>query len=466
MMERRLRPKQDESKKKLLVVDDEESLRHYLRLLLSREGYDVETAENASEAWKLLQEKPFSIVLSDVRMPGEKDGLQLLEECQRRGNSAAFVMMSAYGSRDLAMKAIRLGAFDYVEKPIQKDDLLFTLQKFLERERLHQENRQLKAVLRSVQTEEEMVASSPAMKQLLTVAQRVASFPSTVLIQGESGTGKELLARAIHRWSERAQGPFVAVNCGSIPDNLLESEFFGYSKGAFTGAIRDHTGLLESASGGTLFLDEVGELPLALQVKLLRVLQESCLRRIGETHLRKIDARILAASNRDLVREVEAGRFRQDLFYRLHVVTLTLLPLSQRLEDIPPLLSHYLDHFNAQFGTSLQGISPEAMRCLLAYPWPGNVRELRNVVERAVVLEEGPALSLHSLPSEIQQAQRPSPVLPSPHDLSLKKALREVEQRYIVHALEKTQGNRTAAAKLLEISHRTLLYKLKEYSIS
>ncbi|MCB9637421.1 MAG: sigma-54-dependent Fis family transcriptional regulator [Myxococcales bacterium] len=456
-------PKDKERHARVLVVDDEESIRHFLTLSLQREGFEVKVAGHAEEALSLLPDFAADIVLCDIRMPGEMDGLGLLRHlCQQRF-PGRMVMMSAYGSRDAALEAVRQGAYDYIEKPIQRDELLLLLEKLLERERLQKENRAMREVLRRGREDGGIVASSSVMQRVLDVARKVSSFPTTVLLQGESGTGKEVLARAIHQWSPRNNGPWTVINCGSIPEALLESELFGYGKGAFTGALHDRLGLFEAAHGGTLFLDEIGEMPLALQVKLLRALQEGAIRRLGETSTRAIDVRVIAATNRDLSQEVEAGRFRQDLFYRLHVVNLTLPPLRDRLEDLPLLLDHFLAFFNARFGTHIEGVSPDTLKGLMHYHWPGNVRELRNVIERSMVLAEGDWLGLETLPPEILAGPVHEEALQEGY--SLKKAMRRLEENFIQRALEKTEGNKTAAAKLLEISPRALLYKIKDYGL-
>lgn len=459
-------------KTRVLVIDDEESIRHYLKLLLERENFWVEVASGGDLGLKLAQGGGFDIVLCDIRMPG-RDGLNFLEEFRRRGVVGEVIMMSAYGSRDTALEAVRRGAYDYVDKPIQRDELLLTIHKLLEREKLRRENRRLQVALLDGYEDEGIIGCSQSLKNVLLMAQKAAKFPSTVLITGENGTGKELVARALHRWSDRRDRAFVAVNCGSIPENLLESELFGYQRGAFTGAHRDHAGLFEAAHQGTLFLDEIGEIPVALQVKLLRALQEGTIRRLGETSTREVDVRILAATNKDLQMEVEGGRFREDLFYRLNVITLEIPPLRERTEDIPLLLDFYIKRVNACFGTQLRGVAPDAMRAIMKYEWRGNVRELKNMVEQSAVLEESNQLTLATLPPHIQAFERSERAEFSPDmmswlegDLSIKQASRRLERLLIRVALEESGGNRSAAARVLEISHRALLYKMKEYDIT
>ncbi|TNE52203.1 MAG: sigma-54-dependent Fis family transcriptional regulator [Deltaproteobacteria bacterium] len=464
------------AKTRVLVIDDEESLRHYLKLLLEREGFDVKVAVDGEKGLQQALKEEFDIILCDIRMP-ERDGLGFLEEFRKSGRVGKVIMMSAYGSRDTAFQAINLGAYDYVDKPIQRDELLLAIHKLVEREKLQKENRRLQMALMDGYDDEGIIGRSESLKKVLVRAQKAAKFSSTVLITGENGTGKELVARAIHRWSDRADRELVDVNCGSIPENLLESELFGHARGAFTGAHRDHTGLFEAAHNGTLFLDEIGEIPVPLQVKLLRALQQGQIRRVGETQTRDIDVRIIAATNKNLPEEVDAGRFREDLFYRLNVVTLEIPPLRDRKEDIPLLLDFYMRRFNAsltvqQLDHQLKGVSPEAMRALRSYDWPGNVRELKNAIESAAISEETNQLTLKSLPGPIQDFE--SSATPSSEsmlalfggDLSIKRNTKKVERILIQKALEETEGNRTAAARLLDISHRALLYKMKDYEIS
>lgn len=460
------------AKTRVLVIDDEESLRHYLKLLLEREGFEVNVAEDGEEGLLRVQESEYNIILCDIRMPG-RDGLGFLDEFRTSSSSGEVIMMSAYGSRDTALEAVRRGAYDYVDKPIQRDELLLAIHKLLEREKLRKENRRLQMALMDGYEEEGIIGRSQSLKYVLSMAQKAARFPSTVLITGENGTGKELVARAIHRWSDRADRPIVDVNCGSIPENLLESELFGHARGAFTGAHRDHAGLFEAANNGTLFLDEIGEIPMPLQVKLLRALQQGQIRRVGETQSRDVDVRIIAATNKVLPEEVAQGRFREDLFYRLNVISLEIPPLRERKEDIPLLLDFYIRRVNACFGTKLEGVTPDAMRALMGYEWRGNVRELKNVVEQSAVLAESSQLTLETLPPMISHHDAPS-MSPSSEslsawlsgELSVKQASKKLEQFLIRTALDETEGNRTAAARLLEISHRALLYKMKEYEIS
>ncbi|MFH1131221.1 MAG: sigma-54 dependent transcriptional regulator [Pseudomonadota bacterium] len=452
---------------RVLVVDDEENIRHMLRMVLGQEGWEVVLAGSGAEALSALEIKHFDVMLSDIRMP-EMSGLELLGQALKRAPDLVVVMMSAYGTVDTALAAMKKGAYDYVPKPFKPDEVVLVLKKAEERERLKRENKKLKADLAKTRAVglDRMIASSEVMQGLFKTVRKIAEYKTTVLIQGESGTGKELIAQAIHMCSDRAKGPFVAVNCGAIPENLLETELFGHRKGAFTDAVQDKKGLLEEANRGTLFLDEVGELPLSLQVKLLRVLQEEEIRRVGAIQGTKLDVRILAATSRDLQADVEVGRFREDLFYRLNVVPLTLPPLRDRMEDISLLVEHFLAVNNARLGTQIKGLDQECKRVLMEYPWPGNVRELQNTIEHAMVLAETDTIRLENLPVKIKENKNPIHATLESGNLSIKKTTRIIEEELIRRALKQTGGNRTAACKILEISHRALLYKIKDYGLT
>ncbi|MCK9459406.1 MAG: sigma-54 dependent transcriptional regulator [Proteobacteria bacterium] len=451
--------------KRLLVVDDEESIRVSLCALLARHGYHTAAARGAREALELLASDDIDVAFVDVRMP-EMDGIDLTREIIARGIRTTIIVMSAYGSVNNAIEALKAGAYDYVTKPFKTDEVILTLAKAEEREGLRRENARLKAeaVVRSKVGG--MVASSEAMARVFKMISKVAEVRSTVLVMGESGTGKELVARAIHNASARAGGPFVAVNCGAIPETLLESELYGFRRGAFTDAHADKRGLFSEADGGTLLLDEIGELPMSLQVKLLRTLQEGTIRRLGDTKDEKIDVRVIAATLRDLEEDARTGRFREDLYYRLNVLPIRIPPLRERREDIPLLVTHFVERVNARLGTAIEGATPEAEKMLLAYEWPGNVRELENVVERAVVLTEGSCITPADLPDRIQETRDVIHATLASGELSVKKTVRIIEEELIRRALVKTQGNRTKAAEVLEISHRALLYKIKQYGIS
>ena len=450
---------------RVLLVDDEENVRLALRTYLRKQGYDVAAAANVDEALALMSADAFDFVVTDVRMPG-KSGLELLAAIKERGAGTTVIVMSAYGSIDQALEAIKAGAYDYVAKPFKPEELALVLRKAEERESLKRENRELRAAITRENSYDELLAKSESMKQLFGTITKAAAFKTTVLVMGESGVGKELVARALHRRSPRAAKPFIAVNCGAIPDTLLESELFGHKRGAFTDASHDKRGLFEEAEGGTLFLDEVGELPLALQVKLLRVLQEGTFRRLGETADRKGDVRLVAATVRDLAADVKTQRFREDLYYRLNVLAVVIPPLRSRRDDIPLLVDHFIARYNTRLGTKVTGLEPSAMKILYDYQWPGNVRELENTIERAMVLSESTTLRVIDLPERIREPADPVAAELAKGDLSIKRTMRVIEEVLIRRALEKTKGNRTRAAELLEISHRALLYKIKEYGVS
>jgi two-component system response regulator AtoC len=451
--------------RRVLVVDDEENIRLVLKTLLRKHGYEVEVAESGERALELVDAFGPDFILTDVRMP-KMGGLDLLATLKAKQHPATVIVMSAYGNVDLALEAMKAGAYDYVSKPFKPDEIVLSLRKAEERESLRRENRALREQIREGNQFEDILAKSPQMVEIFRTISKIADFKTTVLIQGESGVGKELVAKAIHARSSRKNAPFVPINCGAIPENLLESELFGHRKGAFTDAHSDRRGLFEEASGGTLFLDEIGELPLNLQVKLLRVLQEESIRRIGDSKDIKIDVRIVAATHRDLAAEAKAGRFREDLFYRINVLPISLPPLRARREDINLLIDHFVARNNARLGTNIKGLTSEARKLLLEYAWPGNVRELENTIERAMVLAEGEILEANDLPERIREALDPVQMQLATGELSIKKTTAAIEEILIRRALQKTKGNRTRAAELLEISHRALLYKIKDYNIS
>ncbi len=451
--------------RRVLVVDDEENLRVVLRTLLRRHGYEVETAVSGEEALGMVDSFGPDVVLTDVRMP-KMGGLDLLSTLKAKGNEATVIVMSAYGNMDLALEAMKAGAYDYVQKPFKPDEVVLALRKAEDRELLRRENRALRDEIRKEHRFEDILAKSARMQEIFRTISKIAEFKTTVLVTGESGVGKELVARALHRRSTRRGGPFVAVNCGAIPENLLESELFGHKKGAFTDAVHDRRGLFEEANGGTLFLDEIGELPLGLQVKLLRVLEDEKIRRLGEGRDMQVDVRIVAATHRDLHAETKAGRFREDLFYRLNVLPIHCPPLRERRDDIPLLIDHFVAKNNTRLGTSIRGLDTETRRLLYEYAWPGNVRELENTIERAMVLSEGEQIVAADLPERIREARDPVQVQLASGELSVKKTTRIIEEILIRRALQKTKGNRTRAAEVLEISHRALLYKIKDYQIT
>jgi two-component system response regulator AtoC len=451
-----------------LLVDDEEEFAHMLQVALIRAGYRVQTASRARDALDLLQHEHFDFVVSDIRMPG-MDGLEMLERVQTTVPGVTVIMMTAFGTHDTAIEAMKRGAYDYISKPFKPDELVLVLQKAEERERLKRENKRLREVLeKGADSFEGMIGRSPAMGRVYDLVRRVAAIKSTVLVTGESGTGKELVAGAVHRLSPRNVREFVAVNCAAIPANLLESELFGYVRGAFTDAVRTRPGLFEEASGGTLFLDEIGEMPVDLQIKLLRVLEEGAVRRLGDSKTVPVDTRVIAATAKDLKAECRTGRFREDLFFRINVLPIKVPPLRERREDIPLLVRHFTARSAASAGKVPPSVSPEAMRRLLDYDWPGNVRELENTIERAVVLADGPVISTEQLPDEAFSAAVPGNAdagAPDEGGLSLKVSTERLEREFIARALRFTGGNRTRAAELLEISLRSLVYKIKEYGL-
>jgi two-component system response regulator AtoC len=452
------------STNKILLIDDEENFRHMLSVILNKRGYDVETANNGNDGLKKLDTGSYDTVLCDIRMP-EMDGLEFLKEAQNVECESTIIMMSAYGTLDIAIEAMKLGAYDYISKPFKPDEIILTLKKAEERERLRRENLFLKREVQKEFSFENIISKNERMRQIFDTIRKVAKYKSTILIAGDSGTGKELVAKAIHFNSDRSNQPFIPVNCGAIPENLLESELFGHNKGSFTNAVRTKKGLFEEADGGTMFLDEIGELPLQLQVKLLRVLQDGEIRRIGDSKSITIDVRIIAATIKDLEKEVREDKFRDDLFYRLNVLPITLPPLRERKEDIPLLVDHFMHKYSRELNNPIEGINPEALNCLLNYSWKGNVRELENIIERAIVLTDSNQIQVENLPIEIQSPKEESRVSSLNDELSIKKASRYLEMDLIKKALHKTNGNHTHASKLLEISHRALLYKIKEYGI-
>ncbi|HEY8793942.1 MAG TPA: sigma-54 dependent transcriptional regulator [Gemmatimonadaceae bacterium] len=446
---------------KILVVDDEPGLRQTVSRILGAEGHTVGTASEGDEALSRLATEDVDLVLCDLRMP-KMDGLEFIERYTSGGGHALVIAMSAYGDSDTAIAAMQKGAYDYVQKPFRAEEVVLAVRKAAEREKLRAKVEELEDQLSTIRGADEIIGHSASIKAALDMARKVARHPSTVLITGESGTGKELVARLVHRSSPRAEKAFVAVNCGAIPEALLESELFGHVKGSFTSADRDKMGLFEEASGGTLFLDEIGELPSALQVKLLRALQEGEVRRVGATTSQRIDARVVAATNRDLGVDVASGRFRGDLYYRVNVVTIRLPPLRERAQDVPELALHFLRLYNARLGLRVDSISPPAMRTLMDYSWPGNVRELENVIERALVLSAGSTIEREHLSDIITPV---TVAQPDVDDFSVKRQTEALERTLIKRALERTNGNRTRAAQLLDLSHRALLYKIRDYEL-
>ena len=450
---------------KILIIDDDVGLRKSLSLILGDAGYEVVHAEDGEMGLSTALEQVPDLILCDVRMP-KLGGIEFLTRYREAGGRALVLVMTAYGGLELAVQAMKKGAYDYIPKPFGADEVLLTVRKAEEREQLRHEVGRLRDQVRADQRFGEIVVGSRAMERALEIVRKVAPHNSPVLVTGASGTGKELVARILHKESPRSEMPFVAVNCGGIPEQLLESEFFGFVKGAFTGADRDKEGLFEAADGGTLFLDEIGELPSPLQVKLLRALQEGEVRRLGATATRRVDVRIISATNLDLEAAVENGEFRKDLYYRLAVVPIHLPQLRHRSEEIPRLVEHLLGRQRERMKSEVEGVEPEAMEVLLAYSWPGNIRELENVLERALVLTEGPKISVEDLPEVVR---RPAPDGPGISidgaDLSVKRQGARLEKHLIQLALDRTGGNKTQAAELLDLSPRALRYKVQEYGV-
>jgi two-component system, NtrC family, response regulator PilR len=455
------------TKARILVVDDERSMQEFLEILLRREGYDVTCVGDVAGALLALESDDFDVVISDLQMPG-KTGLDLLHALREASPETVAVVMTAFASTETAIAAMKEGAYDYLTKPFQVDEIRLVLEKALEKKLLARENRRLRSELRSQIRQRALIGSGSAMQRVYELIGQVAETKANVLISGESGTGKELVARAIHAASDRRDRPFVALNCAAIPENLLESELFGHVKGAFTGAVQNKEGLFETADTGTLFLDEVGELPSSLQVKLLRAIQEKAIRRVGGTNDRRIDVRILAATNRRLEDEVAAGRFREDLYYRLNVIQIALPPLRERPEDVPLLVKHFVEKYARELGKEIGGASEEAMRRLLDHSYPGNVRELENVIERAVALSRGGTIELEALPPSLlrplTEGAARSSVLPA-EGASLENLVNDYERGLLLEALERAGGVKKRAAKLLGVSFRSFRYRLQKLGL-
>lgn len=454
-------------KKQILIIEDEANMRHMLEVLLKRSGYEVKTAADGQEGLDAIERERFHFILCDIKMP-RMDGMAFLKSAKGKLIDTTVIMMSAYGTVDTAIEAMKLGAYDYISKPFKTDEVLLTLKKAEERERLKNENLRLKDQIHRIEkiyNFSNIIAKSHSMQSVFDLIKKVADYKTTVLITGDSGTGKELIARAIHFNGSRHNGPLVSINCGGIPETLLESELFGYKKGAFTDAKQDKPGRFEEADNGTIFLDEIGELPFSLQVKLLRVLQEEEITPLGSTGTKKVDVRVIAATARDLAEEIKKGLFREDLYYRINVVNIYLPPLRERVEDIPLVTDHFIKLFNTKLEKNITGISSEVMERFMTYPWPGNVRELENIIERAILLAPGNTLEISDLPPALKPDLYPPSNLTPEGISSIKAASRIVEKELIERALSKTEGNRTKAAKILEISRPILISKIKEYEL-
>jgi two-component system response regulator PilR (NtrC family) len=452
---------------KILVVDDEKSMRDFLSIMLGKDGYDVTVAGNGRSALSAIQSDIYDLVITDVRMP-DIDGIAVLAAVKEHSPETVVIMVTAFASAETAVEAMKLGAHDYITKPFKVDEIKLVIQKALEQRLLRKENILLRREIESRSGFQNFIGKSESMQRVFSLIRQVADTKSTVLITGESGTGKELVARAVHFNSARTRGPFLTVNCGALPETLLESELFGYMKGAFTGAVGNKQGLFEAANGGTIFLDEISATTPALQIKLLRVLQEREFKRVGGTSDIKVDVRVIAASNQDLQAEVGRGAFREDLFYRLNVIPIHLPPLRERRDDIPLLVDFFLSKQSP--GRQRKVVTADAMKLLMAHHWPGNVRELENTVERLVILSPdesiGPALvheSLHAISSPSQGAQGLLPAEIPEEGLNLEDLLANAERAFLLKALEKTGGVKTEAAKLLGLTFRSFRHRLQKY---
>lgn len=449
--------------KRILVVDDDSSLRRIMKMQLEEAGYQVAVAADGAEAFDLIRETRPQLVISDLKMP--TSGLDLMRRIAEEDFQPTLIIVTAFGTVETAVEAMKLGAYDYVTKPLDFEELVLVVHRAMERQNLLEEVRNLRSALDQRYGFEAIVGRAKGLLRVLDQASRVAQRDTTVLIQGETGTGKELMARAIHQNSPRKNQPFITINCGSIPKELVESELFGYTRGAFTGAHATHPGKIELADGGTLFLDEVGELPLDAQVKLLRVLQQGEIAKIGATEVQKVDVRVVAATHRNLQAMIEDGAFREDLYYRLAVVPLLLPPLRERREDIPELVKHLFDKAKERHGITGVELSSAVMQHLTRYRWPGNVRELENVLERMLVLSSSSLITEADLPEEIRR------VPPDSHTFWIEMpeegvSLEAVERELILRALEQAKGNQTKAAKYLDISRRTLIYRMEKYGLT
>jgi len=458
--------RQMERKIRILAVDDERSMREMLEILLKRQGFAVVTASTGHKARELLDAgERFDIVITDLMMD-RGTGIDVIEAVKRNDPDCEVIVITAFGTTESAVEAMKKGAYDYIAKPFNVDEFLIIVRQALERRRLIRENTDLKARVEGRYRFEDIVGRSPAMKEVISVCRKVAESNATVLISGESGTGKEVAARAIHFGGTRAGGPFVAINCGALPEQLMESEMFGHVRGAFTGATEDKEGLFRAADGGTVFLDEVGELPPPLQVKLLRVLQDRSVRPVGSSQEVAVDVRVISATNRDLEDLVAAGRFRTDLFYRLNVIGLRIPALRERPEDIPPLIDELLERIELETGAKVSSVSQEGLRALLAYDYPGNVRELSNILERAATLVSGERIGIADLPESVRGGRRESsPMLLPDEGADLGETLADIERRLIAQALARTGGVRTRAAELLGLSLRSLRYRMEKLGI-
>ncbi|MBW1763626.1 MAG: sigma-54-dependent Fis family transcriptional regulator [Deltaproteobacteria bacterium] len=457
------------SERHVLIIDDEANMRHMLQVMLDKEGYIVRTAADGMEGLSILEKEPFDFVLCDLRMP-KMDGMTFLKEATEKYSEKTYIMMSAYGTIDSALEAMKVGAYDYISKPFKTDEVLLALKKAEERERLKSENLKLRSKIKKIEQKYSfgnIISRSEAMAHVFDLISDVADHKTTVLITGESGTGKELIAKAIHSSGVRSEAPMISINCGGIPEGLLESELFGYKKGAFTDATKDKPGFFEQADNGTIFLHEIGEIPLSLQVKFLRVLQEEEIMPLGSTETKRINVRVIAATSRDLKKEVAEDRFREDLYYRINVLPIHLPPLRERRGDIPLLIGYFIDMFNKKLNKNIEGLSSEAMVLLMGHSWSGNIRELENVIERAAILAKGNLITPNEIPESIISDRNFAISGRDPQDtMSIKKGTKRLERDLIEKALVFTGGNRSKASLILEISRPILIAKIKEYGLS
>lgn len=447
---------------RLLVVDDEPSMTEFLEIMLNQEGYEVRSASNGEQGLRLYKSFDPDLVLTDVKMPG-MSGLDLIRAIRGIDPQMPIIAITAYASAEDALRAVREGAYDYLSKPFHIDDLRIIIRNALETRRLRRENFELKQGRKTNQQFGEIIGRSPQMMEIFNLINQIAPTKAGVLLIGESGTGKELIAKAIHYSSPRVEKPFITVNCSAIPETLLETEMFGHAKGSFTGAIANKQGLVEMAHGGTLFLDEIGEIPLSIQAKLLRFLQEREFRRVGDTEDKKVDVRVIAATNKNLEEEIEKGNFREDLYYRLNVIRIRVPPLREREEDIPILIDFFLKKFSAEQHKKIEKVSSLALRVLCNHAYPGNIRELENIVERCVTLEQSEQLTAENLPPKLTErcASESKGEIEIPAEgFDLNQTMDDVEKKVIMRALEMTNGNRSKAAKLLGITFRSLRYRL------
>jgi len=456
-------------KDKILVADDEKSMREFLEIMLKKEGYKVTLASNGEEVMKLIEKDIFDLALVDIRMP-RQDGISVLKRIKSISPETVVIVITAYASADTAIKAMKEGAYDYITKPFKIDEIKLIIQNALEKKHLQKENLLLKQVVRDRYHFENIIGQSSKMLELYDLLEKVAPTKTNILITGESGTGKELVAKAIHYNSPRKDKPFVTLNCGAIPESLIESELFGHMRGAFTDAISTKKGLFEVADEGTIFLDEISELPLMMQVKLLRVLQDGEFKRVGGTEDIRVDVRIISATNKNLEEAVREKQFREDLFYRLNVIQVKIPSLRERKEDIPLLTSHFLKRYSEELGKQISQISPEALRVLVQYDYPGNVRELQNIIERAMALETSQELTAQNLSSYIEE-QLPNKKraldleIPS-EGVDLEKIVEDVERTLLLKALDRTKGIKKKAAELLHINFRSMRYRLEKYGLN